>query len=136
MKRAVRVGATLYDVRPAKMGDEEGDCDFRRTLIRYESRASAARQEEIVTHELVHAALAESGALYDLEAMLSLSADRVEMQEVIARQLVPCLLAALHDAGIVQLSGPDPGRREGGATRQNPGTRKRRRTSRPVRPRA
>jgi hypothetical protein len=104
LPKSVLVGATRYDVRPAKLKPEdEGDCDMRGTLIRYDAGASPARQTEIVIHELTHAALAESGAIYDLEAMLSLSADRQEMQEVIARQLVPCLLAALHNAGIIRL---------------------------------
>lgn len=95
--RPVHVGTVTYQVvvatekeRPA-LADADGECAFEEQRIYLNAKCSEERRQATLLHEVIHAAMFESGA----RQVLKLDHDDDE-------QIVLMLTAALHQAVKVQ----------------------------------
>lgn len=91
------------------------------TQIVISSNLSPERQRETVVHEIAHAAFEESACAVAVAerpcrrcGKRPTAKEALALEEALVRQWIPCLLAALENAGIVTVHRPKPARRKHG----------------------
>lgn len=98
-----------------------GFADAAATQIVVRSDLSPERQRETVVHEIAHAAFEESACAAAVAVRpcrccgkRPTAKEALALEEALVRQWIPCLLAALENAGIVTVHRPKPARRKHG----------------------
>jgi len=110
---------TADEVRGLK--ECSGFADAAATQIVVRSDLSPERQRETVVHEIAHAAFEESACAAEVAVRpcrccgkRRTAKEALALEEALVRQWIPCLLAALENAGIVTVHRPKPARRKHG----------------------